>query len=315
MTQGCCAAAAALGALALSACAPTPLDTDDSESIALVEEFFAHLEAGEAAEAAALTSIDFTDEVVDDAFYGASAALPTDATIVSTTGDDASSLSAVVEVTLDSVPERVQLEVRVARDDDELRIAGWRGGSPITIGPADVPGTLTVNGALEYTLADSRNTLMLLPGVYTGEYDDPSRLTRLIGQEDSFTAVVPELAVSETVAPGGPARLDATPVLASDVEPGLRDAVEALQDACAAEGFAAPACPDELAAVVPEPLDSAVTAEWFREPGPEFRFVDGRFEATSSAQVRFSDDTLPLTTVSYSGTISRDASGRIVLTR
>lgn len=64
-----------------------------------------------------------------------------------------------------------------------------------------------------------------------------------------------------------------------------------------------------------EPLDASVTAEWFREPGPEILFADGSFQAVATYQIRFSDDVAPIMTVSYSGTITRDSANAIVLTR
>lgn len=299
-------------ALLLTGCAPSPIDTEDARSTALVEKFFAHLEAGEATEAAALTDMELADEFVDDSFYRASAALPSDAHIVDTDGSDAIGLTVTVEYTLDEPAVPVILSVRVSPRDGHLKIAGWEGGSPITIGPANSPGTVTVNGTREYAVADEGNVLTLLPGAYRAEYHDPTGLTDLIGQESTFTAIVP---VQSGNGGRGSARLNATPALRPDVESGLLDAIDDLQVACAEEHFIGPSCPEELIEVRDQPLDASVTAEWYRDPGPEIRFVDGSFQAVSSYTIRFSDDTEPTMTVSYSGTLTRDSANAIALVR
>ena len=298
-------------ALTLTACSPAPIDTDDSGSIALVEEFFAHLEAGEASEAAALTDMDFADEFIDDDFYRASVALPSNARIVATSGDDSIGLTATVEYILDDPGDPIDLDIRVSPRDGELKISGWKSDGLITIGPVNAPGIVTVNGRLEYEVAEEGNTLTLLPAAYAGEYHDPTGLTHLIGQDSTFTASIPRLLNDD--GSRGP-RLNASPTLLPDVEPGLLAAIEDLQAACAEEHFAGPSCPEELTAALSEPLDSSVTAEWFREPGPEIYFTDDGYRATSTYQVVFSDDAAPTMTVSYTGIVSRDPAGTIIFT-
>ncbi|MBZ2197960.1 hypothetical protein [Occultella gossypii] len=298
--------------LGLTACAPSPIDTDDTGSIALVEEFFAHLEAGEAAEAAALTNMDLADEFINDDFYRASVALPSNARIVATSGYDEIGVTATVAYTLDDAAESVDLDVRVSPRDDGLEISGWEGDSPVSIGPGNAPGTVTVNGVLEYAVADEGNTLTLLPGAYAAEYHDPTGLTHLLGQDSTFTASIPHRYGDGGASSG--ARLDATAVLLPDVEPGLLVAIEDLQAACAGEHFTGTSCPGELNEAFEQPLDASVTAEWFREPGPEILFIDGNYQATSTYSVRFSDDNVSIMTVSYTGTVTRDAAGAIGFT-
>ncbi|MFD0559577.1 hypothetical protein FB566_0224 [Stackebrandtia endophytica] len=305
------AVATGVGLVGLVGCAAAPIDTDDSGSIALVEEFFADLEAGKASEAAALTSMDFGEEFVDDDFYRASAAFPTDARIVETSGYDAAAFSAIVEFTLEGADVPATLEVRTTREGDELKISGWRGDSAIAIGPFPAAGTVTVNDRLEYVLAAEDNRLTLLPGAYSVEYDDPTGLLQLSGRDAAFTAYVPEIVTAngEVLAAG----FQVVPTFMPDVEPGLYEAVGQLQAACAEEGFIGPSCPAEF--TWDEPFDGSVTAEWFRGPGPEIRLVDGGYQATANYQVRFSNDTAPVMTVSYTGTIGRDASGAVTFTR
>jgi len=295
-------------AVSLTGCA-RGIDTDDSGSTALVEEFFAHLEAGEATKAAALTTIDFPDEFIDDDFYRASDALPTDARIVETTGYDAGRFTATVEYTFDGAEAPGKLELVVYREDGELQITGWRGDTPITIGGIESAATVTVNDQLEYPLAEDGAELQLLPGAYGVSYDDPTGLTKLLGTEDAFTAYVPNLGGDE-----GQADFSFSPAFTPDVEPGLAAAVEGLQAACAAERFVGPSCPAELTASLPEPLGEAVTAQWFREPGPAFTLIDGEYHATSTFRIRFSDDELPITTVSYTGVLTRDTAGAVTFT-
>ncbi|MDD9151015.1 hypothetical protein PUY80_00375 [Plantibacter flavus] len=299
-------------ALALTACA-RPIDTDDSDSIALVEAFFAHLEAGEATEAAALTSIDFPEEFIDDDFYRASDALPSDARIVKTTGYDAGGFTATVEYTLEGAEGTGRLELRVVPEEGELRIASWRGDGPITISRMESVGTVTVNDQLKYVLAEDGNELQLLPGAYAVAFEDPTGLVKLIGKEDAFTAYVPDLVDADGQATGD--GFSFSPAFMSDVEPGLAAAIEGLQAACGAEHFVGPSCPEELTSVLPGPLGDAVTAEWFREPGPEIVLIDGEYHATSAFRIRFSDDALPILTVSYTGVLTRDAAGTIAFTR
>ncbi|WP_163541249.1 hypothetical protein [Occultella kanbiaonis] len=298
--------------LGLTACAPSPIDTDDTGSIALVEEFFAHLEAGEAAEAAALTNMDLADEFIDDDFYRASVALPSNARIVATSGYDDIGLTATVTYTLDDAADPVDLDVRVSPRDDVLEISGWDGDSPVSIGPANAPGSITVNGELEYAVADEGNALTLLPAAYAAEYHDPTGLTHLLGQDSTFTATIPQRYGADAASSG--ARLTATPTLLPDVAPGLLDAIEGLQAACAGEGFTGTSCPEELTETLEQPLDPSVTAEWFREPGPEILFIDGTYQATSTYRIVFSDDNVSIMTVSYTGTVTRDAAGAIDFT-
>jgi hypothetical protein len=295
-------------AVSLTGCA-RGIDTDDSGSTALVEEFFAHLEAGEATKAAALTTIDFPEEFIDDDFYRASDALPADARIVETRGYDSGGFRATVEYTFDGAEASGTLELSVSREDGELRITGWRGDTPITIGGIESAATVTVNDQLEYPLAEDGAELQLLPGAYGVRYEDPTGLTKLLGTEDAFTAYVPDLGGDE-----GQADFSFSPAFAADVEPGLAAVVEGLQAACAAERFVGSSCPTELTASLPEPLGESVTAEWFREPGPVFTLIDGEYHATSSFRVRFSDDALPITTVSYTGVLTRDPAGAIAFT-
>ncbi|UTT59701.1 hypothetical protein [Cellulosimicrobium cellulans] len=88
--------------VALVACAPGAPDTDTTESVAVVEDFFAKLEAGRASDAAALTTIDLDEDLVDDDFYRASVARPTDARVVASSGSPAGA-SVTVEFSLDGV--------------------------------------------------------------------------------------------------------------------------------------------------------------------------------------------------------------------
>lgn len=295
-------------AVSLTGCA-RGIDTDDSGSTALVEEFFAHLEAGEATKAAALTTIDFPEEFIDDDFYRASDALPADARIVETRGYDSGGFRATVEYTFDGAEAPGTLELSVSREGGELRITGWRGDTPITIGGIESAASVTVNDRLECPLAEDGAELQLLPGAYGVRYEDPTGLTKLLGTEDAFTAYVPDLGGDE-----GRADFSFSPAFTADVEPGLATAVEGLQAACAAERFVGPSCPTELTASLPGPLGEAVTAAWFREPGPVITLTDGEYHATSTFRVRFSDDELPITTVSYTGVLTRDPAGAIAFT-
>lgn len=293
------------GGVALAGCA-AGIDTDDSGSRAVVEKFLDHLEAGEATAAAALTEMEFGDEFIDDDFYKASAALPTDAKIVKTTGYDDFGFSATVEFVLDDPAEPQSLDLRVVEDDGVFTIASWWGYIPIRIGPFPAHGTVRVNDTLEYTLADEGNELDLLPAVYNLEYTDPTGLLRLgVDDDTSFTVTSPNNGEGFSIVPS----------FMPDVEPAITAEVERLQNACASEGFTGPSCPAELIdAVTASPAAATMPAEWFRANGLDIRMKGDGYEATAIYDVR-SDGLPDLVTVSYVGAVTRDASGAVIFTR
>ena len=291
----------------LASCSAKPIDTDDSGSIALVEEFFAHLEGGEAAQAAALTSMEFDDEFIDNDFYRASAALPSDMRIVNTSGYDSGGFEANVSYVTNDPDHPSTLDVRVRHDDDDnLTIASWDGSTVVHTSPSLFPGTLTVNATLDIDMTEGR-TLTLLPAAYRAEYSDPGRLTHFVGQDSEFIANIP-------YSGDGP-RLNATPALLPEVSDGVLAAIEDYQAACAEEGFVGSSCPNELVEYVGTALDSSVTAEWYTRPGPEIVYENGEFRATNDYQVELSSwEPGSIIDVTYSGVVSRDEGGDIVVT-
>lgn len=305
-------ATAALGLL--TACAPTPIDTDNSQSIALVEEFLADLEAGKATEAAALTAIDFDQRFIDDDFYRASAALPTNTRIVETSGYDSGGFVATVEYTLDGIDSPGTFRLQTTRDegDEDLKIDFWGLNPEVRIAARPAAGTFTVNGQYEFVV-EEENVLTLLPAAYAVEYHDPTGLLTPLGKDSEFTAYEPEIvdASGALVADG----LSIAPTLMPDVEPGVYAAIKNLQAACTEEQFVGPSCPDELIENLAGPLDTSITADWFRDPAIQFEYVDGGYHASTGYKVKFSDDSLPMMEVSYSGEVTRDGSGGIAFTR
>ena len=292
-----------VGSMALAGCTAGE-KTDDSGSIAVVEKFFAHLESGEASAAAALTEMDFPEELIDDKFYAASAALPSDSRILQTEGYDGGGFSATVQYVLDDPSEPVTLEVTVGELEDELRVSGWRFNSPLRIGPVPAAGVVTVNEQLEYTLAEEGNELLLLPAIYSFTYNDPTGLLLLNGGEgNSFTAAVPG---SDTVS--------IVPSFLPDVVPAVRDNVERLQSDCEEEAFTGPSCPTELIDAMKIAQDSGpVTVEWFREAGADIVWKDGSYESTMSYRVH--SEQLPQdVVVSYTGAVTRNSAGDVVFT-
>lgn len=278
---------------------------DDSTSIAVVEEFFGHLVSGEATAAAALTDIDFQQELVDDDFYAASPAVPTEARITKTHGEDGGAFSATVEYVLDDPTQPVTLDVQVRDRDGDMKISGWEFDVPFTLGPTPSAGVVTVNGQIEYNLADSGNELRLLPGLYEMTYEDPTGLTQLEGHDrDTFTVTVPDRAGVSLV-----------PMLLPDVEPAVTAEIERLQAACESENHTGDSCPAELVAAMEHASAGEPTAiEWYRESGPDFQFTGGTYEATSSYLVH--SDQLPQdVTVTFTGTVARDDSGTVTFTR
>ncbi|MFJ1512984.1 hypothetical protein [Cellulosimicrobium funkei] len=291
----------------LVACAPGAPDTDTTESVAVVEDFFAKLEAGRASDAAALTTIDLDEDLVDDDFYRASVARPTDARVVASSGSPAGA-SVTVAFSLDGVDAPVSMEVRTTRDGDRTTISDLTTADTIGAGQP-VSGTLTVNGQVEYPAADL-TPVTLLPGAYAVEYTDPNGLFEGLLRGSTFTAYVPDVVRDGEVAAEGFAF---TPTLMPDVEPGVEEAVERLRAACEDEGLTGPSCPSELV----ENAREGSRTEWFAEPGPEIRYVDGVYEATARYTVLIRDGgDLPAEVhASYTGTVSRDATGKITFTR
>jgi len=295
-----------IGGAALTGCAAKGIDTDDTGSVAVVEKFLEHLEAGEATAAAALTDLDFADELIDDDFYAASAALPTDARIVKTSGYDDFGFSATVEFVLDDASAPESLDLTVSENDGVFTIVRWSGFLPLRIGPYPAQGVVRVNDTLEYTLAEAGNDLVLLPAAYALEYTDPTGLLRLGAEDDtSFTVNSPNRGEGFSI----------VPTFRPDVEPSITTEIERLQNACAAEGFTGPSCPPELVkAVTASPGAATSSGEWFRDSGLDVRMKGDGYEATSS--YTFRNDELPdLITISYTGTVTRDASGTVVFSR
>jgi len=292
-----------VGGTAVAGCAKG-IDTDASGSIAVVEKFLVHLEAGEATKAAALTDLVFADEFIDDDFYAASAALPTDAHIVETTGWDDVGVTATVEYVLADASEPESLEISVDEKDGEFTITRlWRDLN-LDIGPYPAQGVVRVNDTLEYSLAES-NELSLLPALYNIEYVDTTGLLRL-GEDNntSLTVESPNLDVL-TIVPG----------LMPDVDPAIRAEVERLQATCVAEGLTGPSCPTELVeAATASPGAAAEETEWFRQNGPDLWMKGKGYEATMAFQLR--NEQLPKgLIVTYTGIVTRDASGAVVFTR
>ncbi|MGO3146150.1 MAG: hypothetical protein ACTIJ6_00580 [Leucobacter sp.] len=293
-----------IGSVALTGCT-AGVSTTDAGSIAVVEEFFGHLEAGEATRAAALTDMQFDDEFVDDDFYAASIALPADSRITKTEGYDGGLFTATVEYVLDDPSEKVTLDVTVRELEGELKISGWGVDVPLTIGPYPAAGVVTVNDSLEYTLADEGNKLSLLPGTYAFTYEDPTGLLTLSeGEETSFAVQAPD-----------PGKLSIVPSFMQDVAPAVTAEVERLQRACEAEAFTGASCPPELIEAMQGASDAGPkSVEWFRESGPDIVLKGQGYVSTSTYLVH--SDSLPEdVSVSYTGAVTRDASGAVAFIR
>lgn len=290
--------------LVLAGCAAGP-NTDDSASTAMVESFLGHLEAGESTAAAALTALDFPAELVADAFYSASASIPSGARIVKTTGYDSGLFTATVEYTLGTSDSPVSLDITVNGSGSERAITGWTNDLPLSIGPYPAAGTVRVNDTLDYTLAAEGNTLTLLPAEYSFAYSDPTGLMQLVGgQSSDFTVTVPS-------ADG----LSLVPTVAPDVMPAIAARITRLQTACRLEGFTGPSCPLELTtALAGTTPPTPQSGEWFRQDGPDL-VLDGQAYRFSATYLFHSDEMPTDVTVSYGGGVARDASGAVVITR
>lgn len=292
-----------VGALALAGCS-AGAEAGDSESRAVVDEFLAHLEAGEATAAAALTDMPFPDELIDDSFYAASLALPSDARIVATEGSDGGPFTATVSYVLDDPQVPETLDVRVAEQAGEYTIIGWTDDLPLTVGPFPAAGVIEVNGLVDYTLADAGNELLLLPGLYSFSYDDPTGLLRLSdGTESPFEVRSPRSS-----------DIGIVPAFLPDVVPSVTAEIERLQVQCGEAGFTGPSCPPELTqAAALSPVASPASADWFLESGLDIVFDDSGYRASATYLVQ-SDQLTADVTATYTGAVSRDAAGTVVFT-
>jgi hypothetical protein len=289
--------------IALSGCTPE-MNMDNSRSTAAVEQFLDHLEAGEATAAAAMTDVDFPAELIDDSFYAASTAIPSNAHIVSTRGYDGGGFAATVEYLLDDAAQPESLELRVSEIAGSYTITGLESELSTDVGPYPAAGVVRVNDTIDYTLANT-NRLTLLPAQYAFSYSDPTGLLWL-GNDSSA-----DFAVTSPASAG----LSIFPTLMPDVDPAITAEITRLKSACADEGFIGPSCPPELVdAITTMSLPVPDAADWFRESGPDTLWNGQGFTMTATYLIQ--SDRWPMNiTGTYSGTVTRDAAGAVILTR
>lgn len=311
----------ALAVVALAGCSPSGSvsgDGETSESVALLEEFFGHLEAGETSDAAAMTSIDFPAEFLDEDFYAASAALPSDAKVVTTKGSDEYTVTATVEFVLDDPENPASATFQVKNDDGERTIS-WRDEKFSIINIAS-PGRIVVNGELAYAMQPTgAHDLFLLPALYDIVYDDPTGTTQL-GDDGTNEFTLPWPLDDADPASDFPSNatvshwnLSVSAWVPTDVIAAADAQIDALTAACVAEGMTGPSCPPEVLAYG-KPLVDPSTVEWFRAPATAPVISDGRVEYSKGFTVRADGDTYPETAV-YTGTLTRDADGAVTFNR
>lgn len=315
---------ASVGLVALATlvgCTPGPLDEEGevSASVAVIDEFFAHLEAGETAEAAALTTIDFPAEVLDEDFYTASGVTPSKAKVVSTSGDDAYAVKATVEYVLDDPDDPVTATFTITNNGDGERTVGWEqdGGYPLIL--IGAPGRIVVNDELEFSPSTEAHGLVLLPGLYDVAYVDETGTTHL-DDDGSTEFALPMPVTGDREVPNLPSGVSATSgniSVSISVPPETIDAVEAqideLTTACVAEGMTGPSCPPELREYGAPPTDPS-SVEWFRSPGYGLEIAEGRVTYSMGFTVNADGEVFPETVV-YVGDVTQNDDGTIVYTR
>lgn len=311
-------AIAAASAIALAGCAASAdvnPKGEDKASIAVIEEFFAHLEAGETTEAAEMTEIDFPKTSLDEDFYTASGVTPSDVKVIETSGDDSYAVTATVEFVLDDPDHPATAELKVTNTDGE-RTIGWDYStySLINVGS---PGHIVINDELEFGMSNDAHMLTLLPGLYDFEYVDPTGTTHLDpdGTNEFSLALPVSGPVSdlpeEVYASGG------SMTITSFVQLATLDAVDAeidrLTEACVAESMAGPSCP---AAVLENdaPLRGSTSVEWFGSADYGMKVTDGNVEYSKGFTVRTEDGVFPFDAV-YVGDVTQDADGTVTYTR
>lgn len=319
--------ALALGGAALAGCAasaPTDGNGPTEASVALIEEFFDHLGAGETTEAAAMTSIDFSEEYLDVDFYRASVSLPSNATVIATKGSDEHTVTATVEYVLDDPDDPVTATYQVKNVGDE-RLITWDGGGRMSIINVGSPGRLVLNGEKEFPIGTEAYTTTLLPALYDFTYVDDTGTTSLDSDgTDAFALPVPyELAQGADSLPGfeipekislNISSLSISAFVGSDVINPADAEIEKLRDACVAELLVGPSCP---AVLLETPLTVAdpSTIEWFGAGEEDsVEVTDGSVAYAKGYTLRVDGKVFPVPVV-YEGHVTRDDDGSIVFTR
>ncbi|SCB86290.1 hypothetical protein GA0061084_0552 [Arthrobacter sp. NIO-1057] len=309
-----------IGASSISGCSPsmsTSSEGETAESVALLDEFFKHLEAGETSAAAALTDIDFPEEFLDTDFYKASAAIPSRAKVVQSEGNDDSVVDATVEFVLDD-PKHPQTATFKVKDSDGQRVAtGW--GEKFSIINTASPGHIIVNGELEYAMKrNDGHDLLLLPALYDISYEDPTGMTQL-GADGTNEFDMPwpfdksgtyEIPANVSISPGAllvSAQVEAESIADVDAQ------IDALTAACVQESLSGPSCPDNLPKK-PRALIDSSSVQWFELPGYGVLPSDGRVEYSKAFTVE-ADGASYAQSAIYSGTLMKDSDGKIVFTR
>ncbi|MBP1326498.1 hypothetical protein JOF28_001730 [Leucobacter exalbidus] len=296
----------AAGSVALVGCAASAPAPDNSGSIEVIEQFFDHLEAGEATAAAALTDVDFDAALIDDDLYAASAAIPSDARIVSTVGDGWTGVTAQVEYVLDDQAHPETLELRARTQDGVPKITGLGSHLSVHISLLPYAGTLTINDAFTFTPSEVESgSITLLPARYDFTYADPTGLLEMTDAEDSaFTVQTPTDDLHAI-----------RPTFRPDVEPAVAAEIQRLQGACEDEGLTGPSCPSELVEALRDVADpAAISVSWFRQTGPDLVLTGQEYELAATYLARLEEPRVTVT-VSYAGRVTRDEAGTVVLER
>lgn len=320
-----------IGAATLAGCAPSaPPDPDGSSepteaSVALINEFFAHLEAGETAEAADLTSIDFPEDTLDEDFYRASVALPSNATVVTMKGSDEHTVWATVEYVLGDPDTPVTASFKVKNTDGERRLT-WENDGKVSFINVGSPGRLVVNGEIEAPNSTTATSTTLLPALYDVTWVDPTGTTQLDADGiNAFALPVPyETNGASTRIPGfdlpdkvhaSSSSVSVSAFVTKDVVDPADDEIKRLQDACVAELLIGPSCPDILLEY-PYTVDGSEPIEWFRDsvPGYGLEIADGSVGYSAGFNLRVDGKVFPVPVV-YEGHITRDDDGTVTFTR
>lgn len=305
------AALAVLGAATLVGCTP---EVRDAESTALIEEFFAHLEAGEATEAAALIDVDIPDEFLDDDFYGGSAALPTEAEIVEVAGSDQVGAAITVRYTLDTP---VTTLFQVEKVGDERKIT-WTNDSAISIDGNLTPADVIINDHVTIPIDGATHRINLLPGLYDFSYVDPTGTTEVgVDGANAFTLAAPlETDGNRQRAPENVSvnvsSIRFAGVLSPDVLPAVEAEIARLQTACAAEMLVGPSCPSTLQDDA-QPAADPASVRWSENAGNGIELT--RTATYSGGFSVYVDGERRPGTFVYAGEVSRGGDGDITFAR
>lgn len=289
----------------------------------VVAEFFALLGSGDTSGIADLiTDRALPDTaVLEDDFYAAAVARPTDATVASAFEAEPGEVFVTVNYSLGGDDREIQ--VAVVQSGGTAKIDGWL-HSALTIDALGAPGAFEVNESIEVGEVEGSTQFVALPGLYTFEYVDPEGLGTVDPEGAASKSFPVEFPVEpeqlgEVVPSGVEARgsaISTEPRLLAAVATEVETQIGELVEQCSASALVGESCPPDLRARV-DPSGTVDTGSivW-RESSTEPSSPSSQWSFSAEYSVFFIYVDLPGTVtadVTFSGRIASDSQGNPVL--